>query len=261
MKLRLNRRAILWLTVANGAFLFGNLILFVAKPNYIVRVLGAMPASLATLTVGVIGVLGVGWQTNRGFRNLIRSQEHRARIEKQAREDQATLDEKARAHERQFETRVIAASIHAELIGLKPRIEYLLTNYKTRLALLKVAKEDSARGRATNNRLYTLSIVKIRTPVFDQYAEKLGQLGISIAADVILVYSDIQHSEGHPDINLTLDFAIGAYTAIVQRFEAWPAEIELVAKRLGAVQGLWPDPGNLMDFRAQRLKEASSAQR
>jgi hypothetical protein len=90
----LTDRQRVWLSVANAVVLFLNLIVFVAKPNYLIRFLASMPAGLATLIVGAVGFIGVIWQTNRSIRNLIRSQGHRAKIEARARHHQFELNQK-----------------------------------------------------------------------------------------------------------------------------------------------------------------------
>src|SRR4051812_34519453 len=78
----------------------------------------AIPPGAWTFMGAVIGFSAVAWQTRRGFKNLIASQEHRGELDRVARADQARLVEEGKLADQNREAKVIAAAIHAELIGL-----------------------------------------------------------------------------------------------------------------------------------------------
>ncbi|KAB2919955.1 MAG: hypothetical protein F9K29_03610 [Hyphomicrobiaceae bacterium] len=74
------RRLLKWdtLAIANVVLLICLLVLL-ARVN-ILAGLRNIPPTVVTLLVALVTFSGVAWQTNRGFRNLIASQEHRAKI-------------------------------------------------------------------------------------------------------------------------------------------------------------------------------------
>jgi hypothetical protein len=73
---------------------------------------------VATLMGAIVGLGIVAWQVQAGFTNLIRSQQHRADIETEARRHQHTLDVEREARRTDEERRVLLAALRAEIIRL-----------------------------------------------------------------------------------------------------------------------------------------------
>lgn len=96
----------------------------------LLALLGALSAGLgwnqmpSGVVVGALGLLGIMWQTNKGFKNLIASQENRATIESVGREEQHRLDRLAEERRREAETRSLAAMLKGELIACASDVEH-----------------------------------------------------------------------------------------------------------------------------------------
>jgi hypothetical protein len=79
---------------------------------------GRIDQGVATLIGAIVGLGTVGWQARLGFANLIRSQEHRAAIEAEARRDQQGLDIERARQSSDEERRILMAALRAEIVGL-----------------------------------------------------------------------------------------------------------------------------------------------
>ena len=58
-----------------------------------------IPQPVATMVAGIVGLGVVAWQARLGFSNLVRSQENRAALDRDARTHQAELTREQKAAE------------------------------------------------------------------------------------------------------------------------------------------------------------------
>jgi hypothetical protein len=86
---------------------------------------------LATLIGSLIGLSVIGWQTRRGFKNLIASQEHRAEKEREARARDASNEQSER------EKKALAAALAGELYSLWRQVRNTRAWHVVNTALLK----------------------------------------------------------------------------------------------------------------------------
>lgn len=104
--------------IAIPALIFLNLFQLLFPIHGLIAAFREFPTSLSTLIAGLIGLGTIAWQTKQGFRNLIASQEHRATLDREARREQAAIQEDLRQREFDRERRTLAAALQGELAAL-----------------------------------------------------------------------------------------------------------------------------------------------
>src|SRR5262245_37625316 len=114
------RRRLPWraLAIINIVLLLGMTI--AAFPGWLDPLLNwisNIPTPLTTLAGAMIALYGVSHQTSKGFRNLIASQEHRAKIEREARQEQHDREQAAEIKKIERETKALAAPLRGELVA------------------------------------------------------------------------------------------------------------------------------------------------
>src|SRR5262249_24526417 len=139
----------------------------------------------ATVVGAIIGFSVVAWQTQRGFRNLIASQEHRAATERDARADQARIQREIAAEQLDREKMVLAAALAGELSSLWHQVKNASAMPIAQSILLEEMIKYGARGK----RDAILPIFPIRVPIYEANIAKLGLLGSSLTGDVARVFS------------------------------------------------------------------------
>jgi hypothetical protein len=207
---------------------------------------------LATLVGAIIGLSVVAWQTRRGFRNLIASQEHRAAIERDARADQARIQREIAAEQLDREKMALAAALTGELFSLWHQIEDATIIPKAQSIML---------AGAQGTREAMLPIFRIRVPIYEANISKLGLLGSSLAGDVARVFSRATISSStSPDEQKTPRMDVKIYKAIIDGFvqsnSEWLEDISYVIKRLSALErGTSDDPGPLYLLEQERERK------
>ncbi|SED39675.1 hypothetical protein SAMN05444161_3117 [Rhizobiales bacterium GAS191] len=171
------------LTAVNAALLFLNLLLL-AKSSKHMSLPDNIPQGWATLIAGVIGLGAIAWQTNRGFANLISSQDYRAKIERDAREHQADIARKAKDEDIDHQRRTLAAALHGELLAVRSSIRNRADMLRIQTSLGATLPEDRLREG-----LRDFGVPGAKSPVFQSQLENIGLLGPSIANDVVQVYA------------------------------------------------------------------------
>jgi len=149
------------------------------------EVLKDFAGPFATLIGAVLGLSVIAWQTRRGFRNLIASQEHRATMERGARADQARIEREVLAEQVEREKRALAASLAGELTSLWYQVRNVQYLPVAQSVLLEAMMEDGT----TRKQEFVLPIGKFRVPIYEANISKLGLLGASLAGDVARVFS------------------------------------------------------------------------
>jgi len=135
--------------------------------------------------VGIPGFGVVAWQANLGFKNLVEGQTHRAEIELQAREHSYRLDQQKVAAERTYQHRVLAASLHGELIALLSAVHQQQTILRAQNVVWKRLSLD----RDYKNADAPFTPPRFAVPIYQANIDRLGLLGPSVAANVVQVYA------------------------------------------------------------------------
>ncbi|RDI51235.1 hypothetical protein [Microvirga subterranea] len=236
-----------WGVPVLGILLLFNLLLFVANQRDLLSILAALPQPVATLIAGIVGLGTIAWQTRRGFQNLIASQEHRATLDRDARIHQSELADEQAQRQTDRETKVLAASVHAELFALHRQVHNTIQS----IVVQKHMYEKLLQAKSTS--LFEYRFPRFRTTVFDENISKIGLLGPSIAGDVISVYATLR-VELEPAVlkDAPADIMISLLEGLLETYRDLGGEIVHVGGRLSHVQFGNPDPGTLVDFRLKR---------
>lgn len=232
-----------------AVLLFVNLLLLVANENEIIQILAKLPPPIATLVAGIVGLGVVGWQTRRGFENLIKSQEHRAKLEEDARLHQATISDFQKEKEIERDRKMLAGALRAELVAGLSTIGGLQQLFTIQAAFYK--RYPDQRGK--------VMIGSFPAPIYKASIDKLGLLGPSIAADVIMVFSKA-NIEFDPEKIPEVDGHIlsSLYQNAADSQKEWLADIYHVCDRLKSIEFGSPDPGLLIQARQRREKSNGS---
>jgi len=211
----------------------------------------------ATFIGAIIGLSVVAWQTRRGFRNLIASQEHRADIERKARADQARIQREFAAEQLEREKMALAAALTGELFSLWDQVKNMGVMATAQSILLEEMIKDGAQGKQNSK----LPIFPLRVPIYEANIAKLGLLGSSLAGDVARVLSratiapststDRQASLMDIDIKMLK----GTIDGLVQANKDWLEDISHVISRLSALERGTNDPGPLYTLEQERERK------
>jgi hypothetical protein len=217
---------------------------------------------LATLVGAIIGLSVVAWQTQRGFRNLIASQEHRAATERDARADQARIQREIAAEQLEREKMALTAALTSELFSLWHQVR----NASTILIAQSVLSEEMIKEGAQGKREAMLPIFPIRVPIYEANISKLGLLGSSLAGDVARVFSRAtvapststgQQAPQMPQMDIKM--YKGMIDGLVQSNKEWLEDISHVISRLSALErGTNDDPGPLYMLEQKRERKRSN---
>lgn len=225
---------------------------------------GHLPRTLdsgwATLAGAVLGIAVIGWQTQIGFRNLIRSQQNQSRFDREAAKAQSALDREAQRYEAELaiarddrnldrDRKSLAAALHGELIQVNAKYNAIIQSLALQSSLLK--QMDSRRHLYAN----PFTFGGIETPIFDVSIDKLGLLGPSLIADVIEIYSAQKITLKLEANTVPPDMIAKLLDGIIDDLRNKNADSLWVNKRLLAVQTGNPDPGALY-YERQRRKNA-----
>jgi hypothetical protein len=206
---------------------------------------------LATLTGAIVGLGVVGWQTNRGFGNLIRSQRNQSELDREARLHQAELLQVTKDKEREYEKYLLLASIRAEIAALMHAVSSAGEGSRKMAVLFKALHENKSQNPSK-----IIKLTSFDAPIYKANIDKLGLLGVSIAADVIRVMSRAR--AGVETINSDpVPYAVAAaiYAGDYDAMNKWYDDLHHVAVRIIANEGGLPDPGTLLDTKDERYKK------
>jgi len=204
---------------------------------------------LATFTGAIIGLTVVGWQTNKGFQNLIRSQANQATLDREARIHQAELDREATEAEHVREHEVLLQGLLAEIISLDAELREDLFNVKMFAEMHK-----SYKARRQENTVKGISFKSHDAPFYKANIQRLGLLGPTLGADIIKV---LGRADGAPhlyaqDMVLPNETMITMYEGNADALMNWRDDLAHVAKRIEAISHNHPDPGSLASTAKQR---------
>lgn len=229
-----------------GISLFANLMWLADSSTRLFSAISSMPSSIATILTGLGGLGMIAWQTNRGFRNLIRSQVHRSRIERRAREHQAVLDQRKRDAESREAKLTLAALLQAELVMILQTARIYLKAEQDQIEIVREYTQQSPYGK--------INIGLISAPIFSNKISDIGILGASLSTDILRAYQIIEMNKLVEDGT----FAAAFETAVDVRkkyFNSYIPFLEHAIKRLHAFHTGQPDPGDFY-YATVRVKAA-----
>jgi len=239
-----------WATAILAALLFLNLLLFVVNENEIIQVLAKLPQPIATLVAGIVGLGVVGWQTRRGFENLIKSQEHRAKLDEEARLHQASLAEIQKDKEIERNRKMLAGALRAELVAGMSTVSQYRQLFAVQAQFYKRYPEH--RGK--------VMVGTFSAPIYKANIGRLELLGPSIAADVIMVFSKTNvevDTESLPEADGSILASL--YQNAAESQKEWLDDICHVCERLKSIEFGSPDPGILIQARQARVSTMGSS--
>ncbi|PDT76987.1 hypothetical protein [Bradyrhizobium sp. C9] len=203
----------------------------------------------ATLCGAILGLAIIGHQARRGFANLIRSQEHQAKLNREARVHAAELEEAAARAQEENDRSLLRAAIRAELVGLLNEAQ----NYQ---GVMDTFSQMSGAMAQSNVPAFkqALHFPTFKTPIYDTNISKIGLLGISIAADVVKVMNRAKRPELSIPNEPPLEhkFMKTIYDTASAAYKNWGSDIYHVAMRIRATEEGWRDPGTLVETAAAR---------
>jgi hypothetical protein len=141
---------------------------------------------VAVLIGGLVGLSGIAYQTNKGFKNLIASQEHRAAIERDARLHLHELAANERLEKDRVKSERLIAAIMGELESLELRYRDLAIGLERSGALYK--------ERETRNvpfRKQSINISRLQTPIIDACIPEMHVIDAPIVRDICMLYAKI----------------------------------------------------------------------
>jgi hypothetical protein len=237
---------ILWVTLIAGvAFLFANIVTLISMSGL------KIDPGTATLFGAIVGLCVVAWQTGKGFQNLIQSQENQSRLEREARLHRYELERAGRQDDEDRERRMLLSGIRAEIVSLH-RAAFNAAQTQRQFALLYKAMHEN--NAPTSMKEFTINGYK--APYFNQNIAKLGLINVSLAADIIRVYSmmfedrKVVWEKAAPNSVVSIAYATGSVSAYRLN-----ADLYHVAMRIRAFEEGTTDPGTLATTEAERHKD------
>jgi hypothetical protein len=237
-------------------FFFNALYALAFLTGFLATWSGRIDQGLATLAGAIIGLGIVAWQARLGFANLIRSQEHRAAIETEARHHQHQLDLDREQRRIEEEKRILMAALRAEIVGLMHQARTTMTYSIIMHALL----EEMIAANAPNS---TKSFMwpTFNAPTYQANISKIGLLGASLGADVVRVMTatgtTVPPATFDPPVSNQMIAKL--YHGLVDGMREWHADLHHVAMRIRAFEENTPDPGTLLEAQNKRQEAAKKS--
>ncbi len=203
----------------------------------------------ATLVAAVAGFLIVAYQTKQGFKSLSVSQAKQAALDREAREHQAELDRQADQRRRRDEAVALASALTAELTAAHAAVSNGLRMLSVAIAGFEHVGDHKI-TEATKVRNY---LPRFNPLVYRSNVGTIGQLGPSIAHDVVDVYNTLLISETIGDAEGTTGEVIATVlSAYREMYRGWLLDCMHVHARLLSFSGGKEDPGALFFERQKR---------
>lgn len=208
---------------------------------------------VATLIGAIVGLCIVAWQARLGFTNLIRSQEHRATIEMEARQHQHKLDTEREENRIEGERRVLMAALRAEIVGLIDQARPPMDHARIMHLLL----QEMGAAKAPNATKSFMAWPTFNAPVYQANISKIGLLGASLGADVVRLMAKTGITAPPADFDRPLpnEMVAAMYNGMVDGMREWCADLHHVAMRIRAREEGTPDPGTLLEAQIKRQQE------
>jgi hypothetical protein len=199
---------------------------------------------VATLVGVIVGLGIVAWQARFGFTNLIRSQEHRAALEREARQHQQTLDIEREDKRTDGERRFLMAALRAEIASLMEQTQRSLEHSI-------IIRQQAAKAP---NSTQSFKLPTFSAPVYQANISKIGLLGVSLGTDVVRVMANSGIIAPLAELNqpLSNETVAKLCDGVADGMREWKADLYHVAMRIRAYEEGTPDPGTLQEAQNQR---------
>jgi len=209
-------------------------------------------SGVATLFGAILGLGIVGWQTSRGFQNLIRSQENQSRIEREARLHRAELEQAAEARTEEKQRSALLGALRAEIAYLFGAVTDAAGHVHVIIAIEKALIQ---RGRPSSTKAITLH--SFEAPVFNANISALGLIGAYLGADIIKVLSRANGKEVKitQDEPMPHDVVLMLYEGNLSSLRKWASDLHHVALRILSYENGTHDPGTLSVTEQSRYAE------
>jgi hypothetical protein len=202
---------------------------------------------VATLIGVIVGLGIVAWQARLGFTKLIQSQEHRAALEREARQHQQTSDIEREDRRTDEERRFLMAALRAEIAGLMEQAQRALEH--SIIIRQQAAKEQ--------NSTQSFKLPTFSAPVYQSNISKLGLLGVSLGTDVVRIMAKNGITVPPAELNqpLSNETVAKLCDGVADGMREWKADLDHVAMRIRAYEEGTPDPGTLREAQNKRQQQ------
>lgn len=182
----------------------------------------------------------MAWTTQKGFKNLISAQSHRAYIERQAREHQRDLNDASEVLRKNDKLKTVASAILAEFIVLLSDIHERQNALSTQIQILGLLGDKAQKSSLQFHR------PAWHLPIWEKLNGEIGILGASHAADVFNIYGRTRLKDPGNEIFFpNSDMAIEVYSHMREELHKWSLDLLHVTSRLSAIIFDTADPGPL----------------
>jgi hypothetical protein len=156
------------------------------------------------------------------------------------------------------EKHFLMAALKAEIVGLAHKAQSTMEYSITMQALL----QEMIAANAPNS-TKSLTWPTFNAPVYQSNLSKLGLLGTSLGADVVMVMTktEIAIPTATFDQPLSNEMAAKLHQGMLEGMGDWKADLLHVAMRIRALEGDAPDPGTLMEAQIKRQQEKEQEQK
>ncbi|WP_162244683.1 hypothetical protein [Aureimonas sp. Leaf454] len=232
-------------------------------PGY-AAIFGSVVSGCVAVIAAYIAFTNISRQARLGFRSLIRSQANQAKLDRDARVEQSVLDRVAREHQADLsriseanrkteERKTLANSLVGEISAITQQV-------KDRQLIARLYIEWMNTGVEIPGLDLSKLLMSYKAPVFDANIHKIGDLGASMASDIVLVWALPQSVyTGATPINSNREMAILFLQGLNDAHEQWTFDAYHVQERLLAMLSGSADPGPVFFARKKRKEAAVSA--
>jgi hypothetical protein len=201
------------------------------------------------ILIGTLGVCILGWV---GIATLIRSQEHRAVLDMEARQHQHTLDLDREGKRIDENRALLMAALRAEITGLMHRAEDTIKSSNIMQSWL----QEIIAAKAPNSPA-SFKWPTFKAPVYQANVSNIGLLGASLGADVVSVMTRTGIIDSPATINRPISNEVVAklYAGLEDAMREWREDLCHVALRIRAREEGTSEPGPLLEAQIKRKQE------
>jgi len=205
--------------------------------------------------IGTLGLCILGWI---GIATLIRSQEHRAVLDMEARQHQHTLDLDREGKRIDENRALLMAALRAEITGLMHRAEDTIQSSN----IMRSWLQEMIAAKAPNS-LASFKWPTFKAPVYQVNVSNIGLLGASLGADVVSVMTrtGIIGPPATIDRPISNEVVAKLYAGLENAMREWREDLYHVALRIRAREEGTSDPGTLLEAQLKRKQEKEKDER
>jgi hypothetical protein len=223
-----------------------NILFFIVTGALLLRIdaiggLARIPTPIATLLAAILGFSGIAWQSRKGFRNLIASQEHRAKIEREAREEQHQRELEAEQRRRDGAAKALAAARTGELVAFLDFAHNNTNTFQTYAEMNRVMAKEGLKEIALPR------FNGFHARIYEANIGKLDLLNASLVGDLAKVFARTAAMPATSGEKIRIDTAIAVLMTASKVWSTTADDILHVALRMRAFEWGQEDPGTLVE--------------